>query len=47
MATLSALAGFIIGVIVTLITILIFYFAARMNQNVATIYLRTICSGIA
>lgn len=47
MASINPATAFVIGIIVAILAILIFYFAARSNKNVADIYRTTICAGIA
>lgn len=37
---------FALGIVTIIIAILIFYYFARVNQNVADVYRRTVCSGI-
>ena len=42
----NALFTFIIGFLLAVVVISIFYYSAQINQNASTLYRQTICAGI-
>tara|TARA_R110002072_G_scaffold45565_4_gene126765 strand:+ start:61266 stop:61409 length:144 start_codon:yes stop_codon:yes gene_type:complete len=46
MAEIGPIPAFLIGIFVAVVSILIFWFFSRQNQNSADFYRATVCSGI-
>jgi len=47
MASISPILFFVLGIVVTVILIAIFYYSARTNRNVSKFYQEKLCSNLA